>query len=416
MTEKLSPQFYLVGGAVRDELLGRPITEKDWVVVGATVDYMLEHGFKQVGKDFPVFLHPESNEEYALARTERKKGRGYTGFEVIADLTITLEQDLLRRDLTINAMAKDQNGNIIDPYNGQNDLQQKILRHVSNAFVEDPLRILRVARFYARYYELGFTIAPETMDLMKKMVKEGDVDALTPERIWQELVRALGENHPEKFIEVLYQCGALKILFPEVYALFGIPNPEQWHPEIDTGIHTLMALQQAAILSPDAKIRFAVLMHDVGKVATPKEKLPSHPGHEDAGVTIIKNFAKRLRIPTDFADLAIIVSRHHIHCHQAKELRSTSILNLFETTDAFRKPQRFEAFLIACEADARGRKGFENRSYEQADFLRNIFKEIKNIKLDESEMQDKTGEQIKESLRQKRLSAVKEVRKKLLIE
>lgn len=366
-------KIYLVGGAVRDKLLNRNIKERDFVVVGATPQQMVDLGFKQVGKDFPVFLHPETHEEYALARTERKIGRGYTEFSVHAAPDVTLEEDLGRRDLTINAMAETLEGELVDPYGGLSDLQNKILRHVSPAFLEDPVRILRVARFGARYASLGFTIAKETLLLMQEMVANGEVDFLVPERVWQECQRALHEDSPQIFFSILRECNALAKLFPELDCLFGVPNPPQWHPEIDTGVHVLMVLEQAAKLSKQGAMRFAALLHDVGKGITPPENWPKHPGHENSGTDIIKNLCKRLRVPQAYRELAILTCRYHGHCHRALELTSATLLKTLEALDAFRRPRRFQEFLLACEADSRGRTGYEHNPYPQRQFMEQAF-------------------------------------------
>jgi tRNA nucleotidyltransferase (CCA-adding enzyme) len=363
-------EIYLVGGAVRDELLDYPVEERDWVVVGARPQDLLDRGYRQVGKDFPVFLHPESKEEYALARTERKRGHGYTGFAVDCDPGVTLEEDLRRRDLTVNAMARASDDSLIDPYGGQRDLEDRVLRHVSEAFVEDPLRVLRTARFAARYHHLGFTIAPETLGLMSEIVAQDELAHLPAERIWVELERALGERHPEVFVEVLRDCGALTRILPEVDVLFGVPQTAHYHPEIDTGVHTLMTLQQAARLSPATSMRFAVLVHDLGKGTTPREEWPRHIGHERRGVKLVQRVCKRLRTPRLHRDLAVHVCEYHTHCHRALELRGKTVLKLFNAVGAFRDPERFEQFLLACEADARGRLGFEDQDYPQADYLR----------------------------------------------
>ncbi|MBY6190084.1 multifunctional CCA addition/repair protein [Microbulbifer agarilyticus] len=358
---------YLVGGAVRDKLLQRPVHERDWVVVGATEDDMRNRGFRPVGKDFPVFLHPDTGEEYALARTERKSGHGYGGFTVFASPDVTLEQDLQRRDLTVNAMAETEGGAIIDPYGGRADLEARTLRHVSPAFSEDPLRILRVARFAARYAPLGFTIADETMTLMRSMVDAGEVEHLVAERVWKEVSRALTEPRPDIFISTLRECGALKVLLPEVDCLFGIPQPPLHHPEIDTGDHVLRALRQAP---PELPVRFAVLVHDLGKGVTPQEVLPSHRGHEAAGLPLVKAVCKRLRVPNPITALSLGVCEYHLHSHKAFELRPQTLLKLLRALDALRKPERFEQFLESCEADARGRLGLEDREYPQVDYLR----------------------------------------------
>ncbi|MDH3304052.1 MAG: multifunctional CCA addition/repair protein [Gammaproteobacteria bacterium] len=363
-------QVYLVGGAVRDEQLGIPHNERDWCVVGATPDELLAQGYRQVGKDFPVFLHPDSGEEYALARTERKTGPGYHGFAFDCSPDVSIEDDLLRRDLTINAIAKDAGGKLIDPFGGVKDIQERVLRHVSDAFAEDPVRILRVAKFAARFRHLDFTIAPETMQLMRQMVLDGEVDALVPDRVWQETAAALAGRSVRTYVEVLRDCGALKILLPEVDALFGVPQPKKWHPEIDTGVHVLLVLDQAEALSDDLEVRFAALTHDLGKGNTPGYRLPSHPGHERRGCKLIRQIASRLPVPNACRDLALLAAEFHTHCHRALELRAGTLLKVLEGTDAFRRPERFEQFLITCEADARGRGGLENRSYPQADYLR----------------------------------------------
>jgi len=402
-------KIYLVGGAVRDKLLGLTPKEKDWVVVGATPQQMLEKGFKQVGKDFPVFLHPKTHEEYALARTERKTGPGYKGFQFNVDDTVTLEQDLLRRDLTINAIAEDEQGNIVDPYNGTQHIKQRILRHVSDAFNEDPVRILRVARFAARFAQLDFKVAETTIALMKSMVDSGEVNALVAERVWKELESALATDTPQQFFLVLRSCGALQKLFPEIDALFGVPQPEQHHPEIDTGIHTMMVLEQAARLSRDTVTRFAALTHDLGKGTTPKQQWPKHVNHEENGVPLIESMCNRIRVPNEYRDLAILVSRYHLHCHRANELKATTLLKLLKDIDAFRKPQRFEQFLMACEADARGRTGFENKSYSQSDILRTAFNAAKQVDTAQLAQTDLKGKQIADHLYQLQVSAIKKI-------
>lgn len=361
---------YLVGGAVRDRLLGRPVHERDWVVIGAAPEDMIASGFKPVGKNFPVFLHPRTGEEHALARTERKSGRGYHGFTFHTGAGVSLEDDLRRRDLTINAMAEDEHGHLVDPYGGRRDLEQRLLRHVSPAFTEDPVRILRVARFAARYRPLGFLVADETMTLMQGMVTAGEVDALVPERVWQETRRALGEPAPATFFEVLRAAGALARLFPEVDALFGVPQPPRHHPEIDSGVHTLMALTQAARLDAPGMARFAAVCHDLGKALTPRDEWPSHRGHERRGLAPLERLCERLRVPTEYRDLARLVTRYHLHAHRAFELRPATLVKLFEALDAFRRPGRLGPFLLACEADARGRAGLEDRPYPQAALLR----------------------------------------------
>jgi tRNA nucleotidyltransferase (CCA-adding enzyme) len=365
--------IFLVGGAVRDGLMGLPVKDRDFVVVGATPEQMEAKGFKPVGADFPVFLHPETKEEYALARTERKSGHGYKGFTVYSAPDVTLEDDLRRRDLTINAMARSEDGLLIDPFGGAEDLQNRVLRHVSPAFVEDPLRVLRVARFAARFANRGFRVAEETRELMRGMVDSGEIDHLVPERVWSELARALDAPKPSEFFEVLRNCGALKRLFPEIEALFGVPQPPRHHPEIDTGVHTLMVVDRAVELSPDPRVRFAALMHDLGKGTTPREEWPRHIGHEERGVEIIKNFCLRFRVPNEYREIALIVARYHLYCHRAAELRPATLLSALERIDAFRRPDRLEMFLRACEADYRGRSGFEKRPYPQARLFRDAY-------------------------------------------
>lgn len=372
-------QIYLVGGAVRDQLLQYPVKDKDYLVTGATIESMVEAGYQQVGKTFPVFLHPKSQQEYALARKEKKQGSGYTGFSCDFSPEITVEEDLLRRDLTINAMAQSQSGDIIDPFGGQQDLQHRLLRHVSDAFIEDPLRVLRVARFAARYYHLGFTIAPETQQLMKKIVNDGEINALIAERVWQETQSALLEQNPQIYFEVLRECGALKVLIPELDCLWGVPNPEKWHPEIDTGIHTMMVLKQAQQLSKELPVLFASLCHDLGKGLTPKDNWPHHHGHEKLGLKPIKSLCTRLRVPNDCRDLALLDSEFHTHVHKAFELRGDTIIKLFDRLDAWRKAERFEQFLLCCTADMRGRTGFENAAYPQADYLRCVYEHVVTI-------------------------------------
>ncbi|MHB1951643.1 MAG: multifunctional CCA addition/repair protein [Acidiferrobacteraceae bacterium] len=360
-------KIYLVGGAVRDRLLGRPVTDRDYVVIGATPEEMEAAGFRRVGADFPVFLHPETGAEYALARTERKRAPGYRGFAIDAAPDVTLEQDLGRRDLTVNAMAQAEDGTLIDPFGGARDLERQVLRHVSPAFVEDPLRVLRAARFAAR---LGFSIAPETRDLMRQIVDRGELETLAPERVFAELERALASDAPQRFIEVLRECGALARLLPEIDRLFGIPQPPEHHPEIDTGEHTLLVLIEAARLSTDARVRFAALVHDLGKGTTPREQWPRHIGHERRGRDLVRLLAKRFRLPRDYADLGALVAEYHLHAHRALDLRPDTVLATIEALDAFRRPERLEQFLAACEADFRGRPGYQDRAYPQADYLR----------------------------------------------
>lgn len=372
-------QIYKVGGAVRDRLLGRPITEIDWVVVGAQAEELAAQGFRPVGSDFPVFLHPKTGEEYALARTERKTGQGYGGFTFYTSPEVTLEQDLIRRDLTINAMAEDDQGQIIDPYGGQQDLHDRCLRHVSPAFAEDPLRVLRVARFAARYADLGFQIAPETLTLMRQLSESGELLALTPERVWKEISRALMENHPEVFVQVLRDCGALAVLLPEVDKLFGIPQPEVHHPEIDTGAHVLLVLQQSAHTQQPIEVRWASLVHDVGKGTTASSEWPRHIAHETRGLALINALNQRWRVPKSCQELAVLVGEFHTHAHRALELRPATLLKLLQQLDALRRSERFEQYIAACEMDARGRLGFEQRAYPQAAYLRGALRAAQQV-------------------------------------
>jgi tRNA nucleotidyltransferase (CCA-adding enzyme) len=354
---------YIVGGAVRDALLGLPVNDRDWVVVGATPHEMIASGYLPVGKDFPVFLHPQTHEEYALARTERKTARGYHGFVFHAEPDVTLEEDLARRDLTINAMAQDDDGTIVDPFGGRRDLQQRVLRHVTAAFREDPVRILRVARFAARFTE--FSLAPQTLELMREMVRAGEVDALVAERVWQELARGLMEQRPSRMFDVLRDCGALERLLPEVQRLWGVPQRADWHPEVDAGVHLMMVLDMAARLAAPLPVRFACLTHDLGKGTTPPELLPQHTGHEERSAQLLREVCERLRVPTDCRELAEVVAREHVHVNASGDLDGAGLVRLLERCDAFRKPQRFDAALLACECDARGRLGFEEVAYPQ---------------------------------------------------
>jgi tRNA nucleotidyltransferase (CCA-adding enzyme) len=399
-------QVYLVGGAVRDELLGIPVRERDWVVVGARPEDLQKLGYRPVGREFPVFLHPKTKEEYALARLESKVAPGYRGFTTRFSEDVTLEEDLRRRDLTINAIARRENGELIDPYGGEKDLKAGFLRHVSEAFVEDPVRVLRVARFAARFGDRGFAVAPETMSLMRNMVASGELSALVPERVWQESERALGESRPELFFETLRECGALEVIFPEVAALYGVPQPPRWHPEVDTGIHVTLALKASVRLGASTPVRFAVLMHDLGKAATPPEQWPSHHGHEEAGVVRIEALAARLRVPKEYAELAVLTARHHGLVHRALELRPATLLELLEKTDAVRRPERFRALLTACEADARGRTGLEDCPYPQSELLRRAQQEIAAVSIAEEERQGLEGRAIKERLSAKRLQVL----------
>jgi tRNA nucleotidyltransferase (CCA-adding enzyme) len=399
-------QTYLVGGAVRDTLLNLPIKERDWVVIGETPESMVKQGFRPVGKDFPVFLHPKTHEEYALARTERKIARGYKGFSVYTSPDISLEDDLIRRDLTINAMAMTPDGVIIDPYGGQRDVQQRIFRHISPAFAEDPVRILRIARFAARYHQLGFTIADETLALMQAMVCAGEVDHLVAERVWAEMLKALNEPTPSAFFYTLKHCGALEKIFPEIARLFGVPQPEKHHPEIDTGMHTLMCVDQAALLSPKAEVRFAALVHDLGKGVTPPAIWPHHYGHEKNGLPILEKLCQRLRIPNPFKKLAMHVMEYHTHCHKATELKASTLTDVLTQLGAFKANNTLADFLLACEADAKGRTHFENRPYPQAELYFNAAKAAASV--DTSTITDSTleGAQIGVALRRLRIAAV----------
>ena len=399
-------EVYLVGGAVRDEQLGLPVKERDWCVVGSTPEELRAAQYRQVGKDFPVFLHPETGEEYALARSERKTAPGYHGFSFCTSPDVTIEEDLGRRDLTVNAMARDSNGTLIDPFNGLADIQAKVLRHVSVAFQEDPVRILRTAKFAARFAALGFTVAADTMQLMSQMVTGGEVNALVPDRVWKETEAALTGADPRIFFEVLRDCGALAIVYPEINALFGVPQPPKWHPEIDCGLHTLMVIEQAAKLSDSVDVRFAALAHDLGKATTSRHLLPSHHGHEQRGVKIIRAMAKRLPIPVACRELAVVVADLHGHCHRALELRPATVLKVLERTDAFRRPERFEKFLLACEADARGRTGFENKPYPQADYFRGALIAANTVSAREVMAEGADGPEISIALRAKRVAAI----------
>ena len=403
-------QIYRVGGAVRDRLIDYPVSENDWVVIGATPEQMIELGYRPVGRDFPVFIHAETGEEYALARTERKSGHGYKGFEFYTSPDIRLEDDLLRRDLTVNAMAEDADGKIIDPYGGQQDIQARVLRHVSDAFTEDPLRVLRVARFAARYKHLGFTIAPETLALMKAIVDAGELEYLTPERVWKELDRALQESSPDTFIDVLRQCGALNVILPEVNNLFGVPQRADYHPEIDTGIHTLMALQQAAKLSPNGTIRFAVLVHDLGKAITPDSVLPSHKGHESRGLPLVNNLCDRLRVPNEYRQLALAVTEYHLHCHKAMELRPKTILQLLSGVGALKNPKKLTDFALCCEADARGRTGFEDRPYLPVNYLAKALEIASGVDISDLVQAGVDGSEIGRQLKLRQVAALTEYR------
>jgi tRNA nucleotidyltransferase (CCA-adding enzyme) len=403
-------QVYLVGGAVRDELLGIEVKERDWVVVGASREELARLGYREVGRDFPVFLHPETREEYALARRERKVAPGYRGFSVEFGPEVTLEEDLSRRDLTINAIARAPDGALVDPFGGRRDLESRILRHVSPAFVEDPVRVLRIARFAARFAPRGFRVAPDTLELMRGMVAKGEVDALVPERVWQESEKALRESAASTFFKVLRDCGALARIYPEIDALFGVPQPPRWHPEIDTGVHTLMVLDQAVRLSGETPIRFAALVHDLGKATTPPAAWPGHHGHEERSVALIEALAARLKVPGEYRDLAVIVARHHGNVHRAFELKPRTILELIEKADALRRPERFAAALLACEADARGRLGLEDDPYPQRQYLLAAQSAAAAVKPTAEELAARNGADIAEHLRRRRLDAITGVR------
>ncbi len=407
-------KVYLVGGAVRDQLLGLPVEERDWVVVGETPEAMERRGFKRVGKDFPVFLHPQTHEEYALARTERKVAPGHRGFVVHASPDVTLEEDLRRRDLTINAMAVDEEGRLIDPYGGRADLERRLLRHVSPAFAEDPLRILRVARFAARYAHLGFQVADETMELMRQMVDAGEVDALTPERVWQELVKALGERRPSEFFRVLRACGANARLFPEIEGLFGVPQPRRWHPEIDTGVHTLMVLNQAAELTDDTVVRFAALTHDLGKALTPPGQWPSHRGHESLGLKPLGDLCLRLKAPRIYHRLGEKVMLYHGRCHRVLELRPATIVDVLYALDVLHEQRPLEPFLLACMADFRGRKGWEEKPYPQFEWWQSLRKAALSVQVAPLIARGFKGKRLGVELRRARIQAVAQEKQYLL--
>jgi tRNA nucleotidyltransferase (CCA-adding enzyme) len=405
-------RIYLVGGAVRDRLLGRAVTDRDFVVVGATPEAMTARGFRPVGRDFPVFLHPETNEEYALARTERKNGRGYHGFVFSTDPSITLEQDLERRDLTINAMAEDGDGTLIDPFGGARDIEARLLRHVSAAFVEDPVRVLRVARFAARYAPLGFRVAEETLALMRRMVDEGEVSHLVPERVWAETRKALAEPQPSAFLGTLRACGALRVLFPEIDALYGVPQRAEFHPEIDTGMHIELVVDMAARLAPgDDLIGWCALTHDLGKALTPREMLPRHIGHEHAGIEPLRALSARLRVPAEHAALAELACRFHLDIHRAFELRADTLLKILERIDAFRRPERLDRLLIVCEADKRGRLGCADDEYPQAAYVWAARAEAAAVDASVFLARGLTGSAIGEALHEARVHAIAQVRK-----
>jgi tRNA nucleotidyltransferase (CCA-adding enzyme) len=397
-------KIYRVGGSVRDELLGLPVQDHDYVVVGSNPQEMIEQGFRPVGKDFPVFLHPRTHEEYALARTERKTGPGYTGFAVHAAPDVTLEQDLERRDLTINAIARDEAGNLIDPFHGADDLKAGVLRHVGPAFVEDPVRVLRIARFAARF---GFAIAAETLALMRRMVADGEVDHLVAERAWQEISRGLMEVRPSLMLRALRECGALARILPEVDALFGVPQPAQHHPEVDTGVHILLVIDYAAACNYPLPVRFAALTHDLGKGVTPAAQWPRHIGHEEAGVALVEALCERLRVPSDCRELAVLVARYHVQVHRAEDLKASTVVKLLEKADAFRRPQRFEQMLEACACDYRGRAGLANRPYPGADLLRKALAAARSVDAGEVARQQAEPARIAAAVHEARVHAVK---------
>lgn len=406
--------IYLVGGAVRDQLLGLPVKDRDFLVVGATSEQLLAQGFQQVGADFPVFLHPETKEEYALARQERKQGKGYNGFICDFSPTVTLEQDLIRRDLTINAIAQDKTGKIFDPYGGVQDLENRILRHISPAFSEDPLRVLRVARFAARFHTFGFTIADETLAIMQELSSSGELESLTAERIWLETEKAFQEESPQIYFEVLRKVGALKVLFPEFDKLFGVPQPPQHHPEIDSGVHTLMVIEQAKRLAKNAEnptaLLFSALCHDLGKGLTPSDILPHHYGHEVKGIQPTRNLANRLKTPTEVKDFALLVTEYHTHCHKMAELRPETVIKLFNALDVWRKPKRFFDFLLACEADAKGRLGFENRDYSQAELAKSYYYAAMEVDVQQVIQDGFEKQAIREELNKRRIYTIKRIK------
>ena len=405
-------KIYLVGGAVRDQLLGLSVKDRDWLVVGATPEQLLAQGYQQVGKDFPVFLNPTTKEEYALARTERKSGLGYTGFICDFSPDIRLEEDLIRRDLTINAIAQDEQGALHDPYGGIADINHRTLRHISPAFAEDPLRVLRVARFAARFHHLGFTIADETLALMQQLTEQGELQHLTAERIWLETAKALTEKNPEIFFETLRQIGALSILMPEIAALYGVPNPAQHHPEIDSFIHTMLVLQQAVLLTENTElnataVRFAAICHDLGKSLTPQAQLPSHYGHEKTGVQLVRHLSNRLKVPNYDKELAELSCAYHTHVHKAFELRPDTIMKLFNTFDVWRKPQRFLEFLTVCMADSRGRTGFEQRAYPQKEYLWQLYQTAQQVDVQQVINDGFEKQGIRDELMKRRITTVK---------
>jgi tRNA nucleotidyltransferase (CCA-adding enzyme) len=399
---------YQVGGAIRDELLGLPVKERDWVVVGATPEEMIAAGYKPVGKDFPVFLHPQTKEEHALARTERKSGRGYHGFTFHTGPEVTLEDDLMRRDLTVNAIARNEDGTLVDPHGGRRDIERRVLRHVSPAFAEDPVRILRLARFHARFAPLGFRIADETMALMRQMVAAGEADHLVPERVWQETERALMLDVPSVFFRTLRDCGALARVMPEIDALFGVPQRADFHPEVDTGVHILMCVDAGARMGFSLPVRVCALLHDLGKACTPHDEWPSHKQHESRGVPLVEQFCARLRVPAETRDLAVIHTREHLIVHLALELRPGTLLELLERVDLFRRPDRFERLLEACLCDARGRTGFENTEYPQVAYLREAAAVARSVAAGELVAAGFKDEALGAELRKRRLARLTE--------
>ncbi len=409
-------KVYLVGGAVRDQLLGLPVKDRDWIVVGADPATLLSLGYQQVGKDFPVFLNPKTKEEYALARTERKSSAGYTGFICDFSPTITLEQDLIRRDLTINAMAQSEDGEIIDPYGGKQDLENRILRHISPAFSEDPLRVLRVARFVARYHSLGFKIASETLSLMAELAQSGELQHLTAERVWLETEKALNEKNPEIYFETLHKTGALRVLFPEIDALYGVPNPVKHHPEVDSFIHTMLVLKQTVNLTENnpilnkSAVRFAAICHDLGKALTPQNILPHHYGHEQAGIKPTRSLCKRLKVPIYFQELAELTCEFHTHIHKAFELRAETVITMFNRFDVWRKPQRFQEFLQVCLADTRGRTGFENKDYPQIDYINQLLHAANEPNIQQVIADGFEKQEIRNELTKRRILAVKQTK------
>ncbi len=406
-------QVYQVGGSIRDKLLGLPVKDTDWVITGCSVEEMIEQGFQAVGKDFPVFLHPDSHQEYALARTERKVAKGYSGFSFNTNKDITIEQDLSRRDLTINAIAQNDNGDLIDPFNGQQDIKDRVLRHVSSAFTEDPVRVLRIARFAARFAHLGFSIAPETQKLIQQMGESGELNALVPERVWTEMNKALSEQDPDIFFMTLRECNVLKTLFPEIDNLFGVPQTAKFHPEIDTGIHVMLALKKSAEYELSNEIRFAVLTHDLGKANTPKDILPSHYGHEKRGVKLTRNFCKKWRVSKNITKLALTTCEFHTHIHRIFELKATTILKLFQQADGYRQPERFNKMTEACLADVRGRTGFENCDYPQESYARELLKQINSLDISSVTSSKLKGKALGEAIYQYRLEYLKSIMKKI---